>query len=942
MQRRYVQKPFAAIGKIMSVAILIGCITTEVFGVSLPYYDPFDYAEGRLNDVGAPNWTAGSTGPELMVTNPAALTAPAGFPAASGKGVRRAPSGTARRSVLAFDQVPAVDGNEVYASFLLKVVSAPPSTQLLAYLTDTSSSQSSPQAGIFITSDARIGIGKRASGPGFTMATNLGPDEHLIIIRYLFQSGNDRVDLWVDPDPATYSATTPPESLGYTTGSSDPSFIGYFQLYTTPQTGGEQFIDEIRVGRTWADVVPSGAPLVGTKLGFTVQPTNAVANAIMNPVVVQVQSDSGAAVASNGVPVTLTLTSGSGMLSGTLTRYTDANGRAVFDDLSIDTPGTGKRLTATASGIGEGLASAVSAPFTILEPPAYATLLITDAAHSTRGFVVSGGSPNAGQFAQILGTTDHTQPLTNWLLVQYGNFDSSGRITFTNPVSPAIPQAFYRLRTGDTTTKLVPPSIVAQPASQIVSPGATAVFNVVAVGPQLHYLWLFNGTPMPGQTNDTLVVHNAQSVHEGNYQVIVANVVNSITSSVASLQVGNVAPTITTQPQDQNVIVGGTAIFSVAATGTVPLSYQWYYNTNTPLPGATNAQLVLSNVTTNYAGKYRVVVANAFGSATSEDATLSVTEVPTAPPPTNMVGFAALAGVTGGAGGYEVEATNYTQFRAYCRSNAPLIIKVIGRIEANESYCYVRGANKTIIGVGTNAEFVGDLRINTNNIIVANITFYSPTNDGITIDTGGSGTGQGVWIDHCTFVDCADGSVDITKGADYVTVSWCKFVYPTGRSHAFVNLLGSSDNEPESMGKLHVTFCYNWYGEGCLERMPSVRYGKVHVFNNYYDCQHNNYCIRTRLYAQVLVENNYFLGVQNPWERLVTVGDPGLLRASGNITNNCTWNATWYPGVQLIPGTDYLPAFDPVPYTYTVLPADWVPYYVTRYAGAGKYPYVSE
>ncbi|MCX7722004.1 MAG: hypothetical protein N2379_02955, partial [Verrucomicrobiae bacterium] len=136
---------------------------------------------------------------------------------------------------------------------------------------------------------------------------------------------------------------------------------------------------------------------------------------------------------------------------------------------------------------------------------------------------------------------------------------------------------------------------------------------------------------------------------------------------------------------------------------------------------------------------------------------------------------------------------------------------------------------------------------------------------------------------------------------------------------------------------------HNWYGPYCRERMPSVRFGRVHVFNNYYDCVDNNYCIRTRINAQVLVENNYFLGVQNPWERYVTTGSPGLLKATGNITNNCTWRV-WTSGVVLIPGNDTLtaPELTTEIYPYTLDPAEDVPYYVQTYAGAGKYPYVTE
>src|SRR5439155_955559 len=68
---------------------------------------------------------------------------------------------------------------------------------------------------------------------------------------------------------------------------------------------------------------------------------------------------------------------------------------------------------------------------------------------------------------------------------------------------------------------------------------------------------------------------------------------------------------------------GQTASFSVLASGDTPLSYQWNFN-GTALSGATNATLGLTNVQTNQAGNYTVLVANNWGSVTSAVATLTV------------------------------------------------------------------------------------------------------------------------------------------------------------------------------------------------------------------------------------------------------------------------------------------------------------------------------
>jgi hypothetical protein len=94
-----------------------------------------------------------------------------------------------------------------------------------------------------------------------------------------------------------------------------------------------------------------------------------------------------------------------------------------------------------------------------------------------------------------------------------------------------------------------------------------------------------------------------------------------------------VAPSIVSQPANQTVVVGGTAAFTVGASGSAPLSYQWMH-ASTNLPDATNASLVISNAQSGDAGVYAVVVTNVVGSATSSNATLTVN----LPPPHVKVG----------------------------------------------------------------------------------------------------------------------------------------------------------------------------------------------------------------------------------------------------------------------------------------------------------------
>jgi hypothetical protein len=89
------------------------------------------------------------------------------------------------------------------------------------------------------------------------------------------------------------------------------------------------------------------------------------------------------------------------------------------------------------------------------------------------------------------------------------------------------------------------------------------------------------------------------------------------------------APGILTQPQSQSVTAGGSATFSVSASGTPPLSFQWQRG-QADLPGALSASLTLDPVTAADAGAYRVIVSNHLGSAISDEAILTVTEAPVA------------------------------------------------------------------------------------------------------------------------------------------------------------------------------------------------------------------------------------------------------------------------------------------------------------------------
>jgi subtilisin-like proprotein convertase family protein len=177
------------------------------------------------------------------------------------------------------------------------------------------------------------------------------------------------------------------------------------------------------------------------------------------------------------------------------------------------------------------------------------------------------------------------------------------------------------------------PTILSQPRSQTVDVGGTAEFTVEAVGtPDLVYQWFYNGnTALSGATNATLRLQEVQPLNAGSYSVRISNPVGTTNSSPATLTVanGSVPVAVVTQPQDVTITNGEAAAFTVTASGTAPIRYQWFFNATTPLAGATNSTLTLTAPTLAQSGLYSVRLTNAFGFATSSLAELRILVKPT-------------------------------------------------------------------------------------------------------------------------------------------------------------------------------------------------------------------------------------------------------------------------------------------------------------------------
>jgi pectate lyase len=245
--------------------------------------------------------------------------------------------------------------------------------------------------------------------------------------------------------------------------------------------------------------------------------------------------------------------------------------------------------------------------------------------------------------------------------------------------------------------------------------------------------------------------------------------------------------------------------------------------------------------------------------------------------PDALVGWASVAGdnvmtTTGGGNTPAVRPANADELMQYAADAEPRVIEISGSFNTSR---LTIASNKTLLGVGANATINGGIRIRASggdrvsNVILKNLKINGSTTDvdGDAIQVYNS---DHVWIDHCEVYDGVDANLDVVHGSNWVTISWSRFRYTSAApdpEHKFSTLIGhSDDNSEEDSGRLNVTLHHNHWAEGVTERMPRVRFGKVHSFNNYFASAGNNYCLRAGRNAQLLIENNYFDGVNNPHE----------------------------------------------------------------------------
>jgi pectate lyase len=294
-----------------------------------------------------------------------------------------------------------------------------------------------------------------------------------------------------------------------------------------------------------------------------------------------------------------------------------------------------------------------------------------------------------------------------------------------------------------------------------------------------------------------------------------------------------------------------------------------------------------------------------------------------------LVGWASESGdlvssTTGGGDTTPVVPTTLEELETYASDDQPRVIHIEGVWELNGRLNVA--SNKTLLGIGTDAELRGGVRIRGyDDAFIENVIIRNLNINGATTDVDGDAMqiyfAHHVWIDHCEFFDGVDANLDVVHGSNWVTISWTKFRYTSAApdpEHKFSNLIGHSDNNAsEDDGRLKVTLHHNWWAEGVTERMPRVRFGEVHSFNNYFASAGNNYCIRAGRNGHVLSEGNFFDGVNSPHE---------FNSPEDEATAHITARDNGYQGTAVDDGeTGAGTPFDDPPYDYALDAAASVP-----------------
>ncbi|MFC1586652.1 immunoglobulin domain-containing protein, partial [Fibrobacterota bacterium] len=188
---------------------------------------------------------------------------------------------------------------------------------------------------------------------------------------------------------------------------------------------------------------------------------------------------------------------------------------------------------------------------------------------------------------------------------------------------------------AELTVTMAPPVITTPVVSKTVVEGGPAAFSLVAEGLALRYYWqkridgLWTDIPNTPVDQDFYTIASTVLSDAGEYRCVVSNDGGSVYSNFTlTVTAAAVAPFIISQPAPQAVLERQSAVFSVSAGGSEPLTYQWRRNgaaiTGASSPGYTAPEAVLADNGT----EFDVVISNGLGSVTSQTAVMTVSLAP--------------------------------------------------------------------------------------------------------------------------------------------------------------------------------------------------------------------------------------------------------------------------------------------------------------------------
>jgi trimeric autotransporter adhesin len=219
----------------------------------------------------------------------------------------------------------------------------------------------------------------------------------------------------------------------------------------------------------------------------------------------------------------------------------------------------------------------------------------------------------------IAGATSVTYTIASVVAGDAGNYD----VVISGSCTPSVTSNAVSLTISSSTT------IATQPTNQAACVGGTVTFNVIASGGGLSYQWRKGGTNIAGATSASYSIASVTAGDAGNYDVVVSSSCGgSVTSSTVTLTIG-AATSITTQPVAQTVCAGSPVSFTVSATGSGTITYQWR-KSGVNISGATGATYTIATTSAANAGSYDVVVSGSCGTVNSVPVSLTVNNLPVA------------------------------------------------------------------------------------------------------------------------------------------------------------------------------------------------------------------------------------------------------------------------------------------------------------------------